>query len=90
MTTTISIPIGDVDAEVDLDFDYDIEQAVERYCSNNNIGGDTDVSDEVTNLLDEYVRQQENGRQTCDVGRSFERAVEYASLKAFKKLLGQG
>jgi len=90
MTTTISIPIGDVEAEIDLDLSYDVEEAVSQYFENNNVGGDSaDVADEVTNLLNEYCRQQENGRQTCDVGRSFEKAVEYASLKAFKKLLGQ-
>ena len=89
--TTISIPIGDVEAEIDLDLSYDVEEAVSQYCENNNIGEDnTDVSNQVESLLDEYVRQQENGRTTCDVGRSFERAVEYAALKAFKKLLGQG
>ena len=90
MTTTINIPIGDVEAEVDVDLEYDIEQAVERYFDNNNIGANEDnITDQVTGLLDEYNRQQQGNRTTCSIGESFEQAVEYAALKAFKKLLRQ-
>ena len=90
-TQTVSIPLGDVDAEIEIEIEEsDVESVVERWLENNHDCGDdsSDVSEHVENILREYTRQQENGRQTCDVGRAFEKAVEYAALKAFKKLLG--
>jgi hypothetical protein len=89
ITASVNIPIGDIEAEVEISVDYEIEAAVETWCENNvSSSNGSDVSEHVENILEEYVRQQESGRGTCDVGRSFERAVEYAALKAFKKLLG--
>ena len=90
MTTIINVPIGDIEAEIDLDLSYELEEAVSNYCERNDIGNNSDdVTDQVTGLLDEYNRQQQGNRTTCSIGESFEQAVEYAALKAFKKLLRQ-
>ena len=90
MTTTVNIPIGDIEAEIDLDLSYELEEAVSSYCERNDIGNNEDnITDQVIGLLGEYNRQQQGGRTTCSIGESFEQAVEYAAIKAFKKLLRQ-
>ncbi len=88
-TQTVTIPLGDVESSIEIEIETsDVEYAVESWLDRNEISSDVDIESEVTHLLDEYSRQKESEQRTCGIGLSFERAVEHAVRKVFRKLLG--
>jgi hypothetical protein len=86
---TVTIPLGDVESTIEIEVETsDVEYAVECWLDRNlEIRNDVSVESEVTRLLDEYSGQKESGQRTCGIGFSFERAVEHAVRKVFRKFL---